>query len=108
MNINYKFPTKEEAENILLWAFDLNPGPWADHCRSVAKAAEIIALNCGLNPEKAYVFGLFHDIGYYGYKNGKGTTCHIYFGYQLMIDKGYEEIAKICLSHSFPIQDFST
>ena len=108
MEMSNLFPSREEAQNLLLWAYEKNPGPWVEHCRAVAKAAEAIALKCGLNPEKAYILGLFHDIGYFGYINGKGSTCHIYFGYQLMMEKGYETAARVCLSHSFPIQDITT
>jgi len=108
MNSNNLAPSREEAENIFLWAYEKNPEPWAKHCRAVARVAEEIALKSDLNPEKAYIFGLFHDIGYYAYESGKGSTCHIYFGYELMMEKGYETAAKICLTHSFPIQDFTT
>jgi hypothetical protein len=99
------FPTREEAGRLLDWAYEQNPGPWAEHCRVVARAAETIALKCGLHGERAYVSGLLHDIGYYEYRNGKGRTCHIYSGYDFMIGKGYEAVARICLSHSFPYQD---
>lgn len=108
MDINNLIPSREEAENIFLWAYEKNPEPWADHCRTVARAAEAIALKCRLNPEEAYILGLFHDIGYYGYKKGKGRTCHIYLGYELMMEKRYETVAKICLTHSFPIQNITT
>jgi len=98
-------PSREEAEKLLSWAHAQNPGPWADHCSVVARAAEAIARKAGLDAERAYVSGLFHDVGYYSYRDGKGTTCHIYAGYQLMMGKGYDEIARICLTHSFPYQD---
>ena len=105
MKINNNFPSREEAATLFLWAYEKNPEPWAEHCKAVARAAETIALKCGLNPEKAYILGLFHDIGYYGYKNGKGKTCHIYIGYKLLKEKGYEDMARICLTHSFPLKD---
>jgi len=107
--ISCPYPSRKESENILIWANEKNPGAWVEHCKATARAAETIALKCGLDPEKAYVLGLLHDIGYYGYKNGIGTTCHIYFGYKLMIEKGYDAVAKICLTHSFPAaQDINT
>lgn len=98
-------PSREDADKLLAWAYKHNPGPWATHCQVTAKAAELIARKCGLNADRAYVSGLLHDIGYYGYRDGCGRTCHIYLGYELMMEKGYEPIAKICLSHSFPYQD---
>ena len=65
-HMDSKMPTRNEAENLLIWAHGQNPGPWADHCRVVARAAETIAIKCGL---KAYfdelcamnVYDLFYD-----------------------------------------------
>jgi len=99
------YPSKEEANSILTWASKQNPGPWVAHCKNVAKTAETIAQACSLNPERAYVSGLLHDIGYYSYCEGKGPTCHIYAGYELMKEKGFSANARICLTHSFPYQD---
>ena len=98
-------PSREEAENLLVWASDQNPGPWVEHCRCTGRAAETIAQKCDLNAERAYVSGLLHDIGYYSYRDGKGEKDHIFAGYDLMMKKGYGDIAKICLSHSFSYKD---
>jgi len=98
-------PSREEAVQLLSWGSDQNPGPWTEHCKVAARVAAAIAKECGLDEDRAYVSGLLHDIGYYSYRNGKGQTCHIYMGYELMMEKGYESIARICLSHSFPIKD---
>jgi len=106
IKLESSIPTRAEAEDIFAWAYEKNPEPWAKHCQTVARAAETIASKCGLNPETAYIMGLFHDIGYCFYKNGKGSTCHIYSGYKLMMEKGYEAVARICLTHSFPSKDF--
>lgn len=94
--------SREEAGKLLSWGGEQNPGPWTDHCKVVARAAETIAHKCGLDTERAYVFGLLHDIGYYAYRDRKGKTSHIYTGYELMTQKGCDDIARICLSHSFP------
>ncbi|MCL2360804.1 MAG: HD domain-containing protein [Defluviitaleaceae bacterium] len=101
------YPTKDEANMILQWASVQNPGPWINHCKHVAKVAETIAHTCGLDTERAYVSGLLHDIGYYAYRDGKGETCHIYSGYEIMAKKGYPLISRICLTHSFAYQDFN-
>ena len=95
-------PTKKEAEAILIEAHDKNPGPWADHCRVVARIAETIAKECCLDTHRAYVSGLMHDIGRY---EGVRGLHHVYAGYEYMKAKGYDQIARICLSHSFPYQD---
>ena len=64
--------------------------------------AEKIAAACGdMDPEKAFVLGLLHDIGR---KFGVKHMGHIYDGYRYMTELGYDEAARICLSHSFSIQ----
>ena len=103
---NNLYPSKDEAISILAWANEQNPGAWIDHCKYSAIAAESIAIKCGMDTDKSYVFSLLHDIGYYLYKNFKGETCHIYSGYTLMTDKGFNDVARICLTHSFPYKDF--
>lgn len=104
LNIN-GYPTRENAERLLKEAEKLNPGAWIPHSRVVAKCAEIIASKCGdLDPEKAYVLGLLHDIGR---RSGISGLKHIYDGYTYLSELGYPCVAKICLTHSFSIQDIS-
>jgi len=95
-------PSRIEAESLLSEAYKQNPGPWADHSRVVARIAEAIASESGLDTHRAYVSGLLHDIGRY---EGVKDLHHIYAGYEMMMRKGYNLIAEICLSHSFPYQD---
>lgn len=97
------FPTREQAEDILKDAESCNPGAWAEHSRHVARCAERIAAHCeGLDTEKAYVCGLLHDVGR---KFGVKHFGHIYDGYKYMSELGYNEVARICLTHSFSIQN---
>ena len=93
-----KFPTKEEAEKILKEAEGCNPGPWGNHSRTAAHCAEAIASRAGMNAEKAYVLGLLHDIGR---KFGKRHLGHVSDGYSYMMSLGYEDVARVCLTHSF-------
>jgi len=95
-------PTKEYADQLLAWAHECNPGPWAEHSRVVARAAEAIAERCRLDTHRAYVSGLLHDIGRY---EGVRDMHHVYAGYELLKSKGYDGIACVCMSHSFPCQD---
>ena len=95
-------PNKEEAIQLLEWAGKCNPGSWIDHSKVVARVAETISIRCGLDSQRAYVSGLLHDIGRY---DGIRDLYHVYAGHKLLITKDYNEIAKICLSHSFPYQD---
>jgi len=94
-------PSREEADNLLVWAHEQNSGPWTEHSRIVARAAETIAKASKLDTDRAYISGLLHDIGRY---EGARGLHHIYAGYELMKENGYDIIAGICLSHSFPYQ----
>lgn len=103
---NRTYPTPTEAEKILQEAEACNSGPWGDHSRVTAKcAAKIAALCPELVPEKAYVLGLLHDIGR---KFGTRHLGHVYDGYTYMMQLGYYDVAKICLTHSFPIPDLNS
>ena len=93
-----RYPVRAEAERLLAEAEQCNPGPWGDHSRTAAHCAEQIALRCGMDPEKAYVLGLLHDIGR---KFGKRHLGHVSDGYSYMTSLGYDDAARICLTHSF-------
>ena len=96
-------PTREKAEKILIEAEECNPGPWGNHSRVAAQCAEKMAALCeGMDADKAYILGLLHDIGR---KFGVGHLRHVYDGYKYMLQLGYDEVAKICLTHSFNNQD---
>jgi len=107
MDFNNVFPSRHEAELLLQIGYDENPGPWVDHCKMTARAAEKIAKKCGLDAEKAYVFGLLHDIGYAEFRDYKGRTGHIILGCERMLQKGFGAVARICLSHSFPYKNIA-
>lgn len=92
-------PAREEAERLLQEAETHNPGPWGDHSRVVAHCAEKIAARCpGLDAGKAYIVGLLHDIGR---RFGGRHLGHVSDGYRYMLSLGYDEAARICLTHSF-------
>lgn len=84
-------------------AGELNPGPWMEHSRHAAEAAKRIAEACGdLDGEKAFVCGLLHDIGR---RTGISAVRHIIDGYDYCLSKGWDEVARVCLTHSFPVKD---
>lgn len=91
-------PSRTEAARLLAEAKQCNPGPWGDHSRVAAQCAEKIASACGMDSEKAYLLGLLHDIGR---KFGVRHLGHVYDGWKYMLRLGYEEAARICLTHSF-------
>lgn len=98
--------TSTEAEKELSLAVQLNPGPWEQHSISVAKNAKLIAEKVSsMDCDKAYVMGLMHDIGR---RAGIKGILHIFDGYDYMMSIGQEEIARICLTHSFPLKDINT
>ena len=92
-------PTREEAFELVRDGLSCNPGPWGRHCLTAAHCAEKIANACGdMDSEKAYILGLLHDIGR---KFGTRHLGHVSDGYTYMKSLGYDEVAKICLTHSF-------
>jgi putative nucleotidyltransferase with HDIG domain len=72
------------------------------HSLMTARAAGAIAeIIPELDPERAYVSGLFHDVGkFYLAKSRKYK--HPRNGYELMKNKNID-LANICISHPFPI-----
>ena len=100
-----RYPTPAQARRLLREAETQNPGAWAQHSRVAAYCAERIAAAVGMNPAKAYVLGLLHDVGR---KFGQGHLAHVYDGYRYMMELGYEAGARICLTHSFSTPDLDT
>ena len=93
-------PTAEEAMRELKLAEELNPGPWVGHSVNVGIAARMIAEKVpSMDPEKAYILGLLHDIG-----RRVGIVdipTHICEGYKYCMQKGWDEAARICMTHSY-------
>ena len=96
------YPDRITAEKLLSEAEKCNPGPWGNHSRTAAHCAEKIAESAGLDKEKAYVLGLLHDIGR---KFGVRHLGHVSDGYSYMMSLGYDDVARICLTHSFNEKD---
>lgn len=93
-------PTIEEAERELHIAGGLNPGPWIKHSLNVGIAARNIAQRVpSLDENKAYIVGILHDIGRrVGIVN---IPRHVYEGYMFCVEKGWDEAARICMTHSY-------
>lgn len=102
------------AEDLLEKCVAKNPGLWREHSYAVARAAEKIARAVNknvaakteahdstrhlLNPDFAYTCGLLHDIGR---QMGHTYIAHVYDGYHFLKNLGYDQLARICLTHSF-------
>ena len=96
-------PTREEAMKLLEEGYRRNPGAWKDHSIITAECAYKIAERCaGMEPEKAYILGLLHDIGR---REGITYIAHVIDGYRYLTALGYDEAARICITHSFARQD---
>jgi hypothetical protein len=97
-----KIPARQEAEELLREAQQLNPGPWVAHSQHVAQAAQAIAAcHSDLDDQAAYILGYLHDIGR---RTGVTGMRHVLDGYHFLQSKGYQDAARICLTHSFPIK----
>lgn len=100
-----KIPSLEEANNFLSEAGKLYKGRWIEHSIFTAKAAQNIASHIpNLDSETAYTLGLLHDIGR---RNGAHFMRHVLDGYNFLMEKGFDDAARICLTHSFHIKDIN-
>jgi hypothetical protein len=98
-----KVPTLEEAIQLMNEAEKRNPGPWVQHSVFTAQAAEIIASRHPLlDPAIAYILSLLHDIGR---REGVTDMRHTIDGYLYLLNMGFDDAARICLTHSFPIKN---
>ncbi len=98
-----RIPDRATAEMLLREAGACNPGPWVNHSRRVAEAAQAIAARLpGLDPEAAYVLGLLHDMGR---RAGVTGMRHVLDGYRHLAALGYEDAARIAMTHSFAVKD---
>jgi len=98
-----KYPTKNTAIEILDEAERLNPGLWKQHSEFVALACKNIAEHCeNIDSNTAYILGLLHDVGR---RVGRVSERHMIAGYQYCMEQGWDKVAKICITHSFMIQD---
>ncbi len=108
------YPTLQQAQKIWQEGLDyrtqttnyVNREDYIFHTRGVAEAAKIIAAHTkDMDPEKAYILGLLHDYG----KKYDEKACGLFHGqvgFDEMNNMGYYDVAKICLTHSFPRKDF--
>ena len=60
---------------------------------------------CDMDGDRAYAMGLLHDIGR---REGVMDMKHIICGYRFMKAMGYVDIARICLTHSFPYKNIKS
>jgi hypothetical protein len=99
-----KIPSLSETHSLILDSEKRNPGPWVKHSFFTANAADAIA-GClpSLDQQTAFIFGYLHDIGR---REGVTDMRHILDGYNFLARQGFEDAARICITHSFPVKNF--
>src|SRR5260221_7475889 len=98
-----RVPSAAEGERLLAESHLMNGGPWDDHSRMVARAARAIAAaDPRLDPERAYVLGLLHDVGRRTGGPGVADVPHLLDGHAFLSELGYDACARGCLTHPFP------
>ena len=92
------------TEGIIQDENDLERGEnrWIKHSLYVGEAARRIAKKLNVNEDLALSLGYIHDIG-----RRINHFNHPIEGYKYMIDKGYSDYARICLTHSFIDNDIT-
>jgi hypothetical protein len=94
-------PDRIQAEAYLQQAASSNPGPWVEHSHQVARSAALLAArHPDLEPQSGYILGLLHDIGR---QAGVYGMRHVMDGYDFLVQEGFPDAARICLTHSYPI-----
>ena len=98
-----KIPSMKMCLEFVGKAGKRNPGEWLDHSAYAAKAARAIALrHPAVDPDIAFIMGYLHDIGR---QEGTSQMRHIIDGYRFLQEASFDDAARICLTHSFPIKD---
>ena len=80
---------------------------YEEHEIAVGACAPILASACGLNVMKAGIMGYCHDMGKVISDEKKDKTFHGLTGYEYFKSIKEDELAQVCLTHSFPNFDFN-
>ncbi len=102
------YPTRQQAQELWQQTVDQRESTHQErfkkeyiaHTSNVAKCAEVVAAKCGMDKDKAYVLGLLHDFGK-RQKEQETGVFHAQDGYDEMMRLGYDEVARVCLTHTF-------
>lgn len=97
---------KKLIDNIRDYEISLgrNPNTWytyENHVYGTAKIAQLIAAELGnIDPDKAFVMGLLHDIC--RIQEEREKRFHGILGYEKLYKKD-KDVARTCLLHMFPL-----
>ncbi|MFT3891026.1 MAG: HD domain-containing protein [Anaerolineales bacterium] len=76
------------------------------HSFYVGKAAEAIAAHHPkLDAQTAFTLGYLHDIGR---RAGVTDMRHTLDGYTFLMEQGFEDAARICITHVFPLRELQS
>lgn len=104
-----KIPNKKQALEYIEFAkksmqkLNIDPSGYEGHSIYTGKSAKLIGKYYGYDLE---VLGLLHDIGRYAPEQFQKRN-HTILGYEFMKKEGWDDVAHICLTHAFPIQEVS-
>lgn len=74
-----------------------NTSSWISHSINVALVTYNLANMLSLDSDYAFVYGLLHDFG----RKYIHDFNHVVKGFEALVDLGFEDEAKACLTHSF-------
>jgi len=98
-----KIPTLKNASAMMVEAEQRNPGAWVSHSLYAAQAAQAIAIGYpGLDAQTAFILGYLHDIGR---REGITQNRHNLDGFNFLKHQGFDDAARVCLTHSFPVKN---
>jgi putative nucleotidyltransferase with HDIG domain len=78
---------------------------WIPHSYHAAEAARSIALAAGMDETLAWTAAVLHDIGRQHPNGMDFPLCHGYYGYKILTERGYPELARYCLTHCKSIKE---
>jgi putative nucleotidyltransferase with HDIG domain len=78
---------------------------WIAHSHNAAEAARHIARAAGMDEELAWTAAALHDIGRIHPNGADAPLSHGYYGFKILEERGYPELARYCLTHCKSIEE---
>lgn len=95
---------KDKVINYLEVAFAKNPGPWLLKAWQMGQVAEKMSKDLGLDPDLAFASASLASLGQ---AYDKGLKANL-FAYDLLRADSYFFLARIAITHTFPINSISS
>lgn len=104
MRLNAEQAKELLFQDVIFFPEDLmrDENRWVNHCLNVGEAAGRIAAQMGLDSDFAKAEGYLHDIG-----RKVNHRDHVMAGYHYLLNLGYGDMARSCLTHSFVDNDIN-